>query len=163
MTRPPLLPHERWLRLGIIAMLALLAAFPLLKKTALPLPSIPCGFKSMTGLPCAFCGATRSVAALLAGDPARAIHLNALALPAVAALLAAAAICLAEFLRGRAFADWHTLSRRVGRFLPLTLLLLLAWWIPHIVSALKSPKHELVELQNPIAARLQSWLAGRQR
>lgn len=40
------------------------------------LPRVPCVFRSLTGLPCLTCGATRAMAALLAGDPATAFRLH---------------------------------------------------------------------------------------
>jgi hypothetical protein len=61
---PPLLPHERWLRLGCVAIAGLAFLFLAIHSA---LPSLPCGFRSMTGLPCAMCGGTRSASALIAG------------------------------------------------------------------------------------------------
>jgi hypothetical protein len=52
----------------------------------------PCPLRSLTGLDCPLCGATRATHALLHGDVVRALDLNALyvvALPVVAVLLLA--------------------------------------------------------------------------
>jgi hypothetical protein len=152
---PPLLPHERWLRIGVVALVGLVFVFLALHST---LPALPCGFRSLTGLPCAMCGGTRSASALIAGDLHQALYLNALAIPVLAGMLLGGLIALAELLRGRALADWSVWKGRLGKILPVSLLLLFAWWIPHVVIALKTPKTELIDLRNPIAARAAAWL-----
>ena len=152
---PPLLPHERWLRAGLLAVLGLAFVFLAIHSA---LPSLPCGFRSVTGLPCAMCGGTRSASALIAGDFTQALYLNALALPVLAGMLLGGLIALAELLRGRALADWSVWKGRLGKILPVSLLLLFAWWIPHVVIALKTPKPELIDLRNPIAAWAAAWL-----
>jgi hypothetical protein len=38
------------------------------------------------------------------------------------------------------------------------MVLLLAWWIPHVVVALKTPKPELIDLRNPVASKVAAWL-----
>lgn len=152
---PPLLPHERWLRAGLLALLGLALVFLAIHSA---LPSLPCGFRSVTGLPCAMCGGTRSASALIAGDFTQALYLNALALPVLAGMLLGGLIALAELLRGRALADWSVWKGRLGKILPVSLLLLFAWWIPHVVIALKTPKPELIDLRNPIAAWAAAWL-----
>ena len=45
-----------------------------------------CPFHRITGLPCPFCGATRSVVALFCGEPVRAFELNPLVCAGVLAL-----------------------------------------------------------------------------
>ena len=152
---PPLLPHERWLRAGLLAVIGLALAFLAIHSA---LPSLPCGFRSVTGLPCAMCGGTRSASALITGDFTQALYLNALALPVLAGMLLGGLIALAELLRGRALADWSVWKGRLGKILPVSLLLLFAWWIPHVVIALKTPKPELIDLRNPIAAWAAAWL-----
>lgn len=152
---PPLLPHERWLRAGCLALAGLAFAFLSIHSA---LPSLPCGFRSGTGLPCALCGGTRSASALIAGDWKQALYLNALAPPVLAGMLLGALISLVELVRGRALADWSAWKIRLGKILPVSLLLLIAWWIPHVVIALKTPKPELIDLRNPIAARAAAWL-----
>ena len=152
---PPLLPHERWLRAGLLAVLGLAFVFLAIHSA---LPSLPCGFRSVTGLPCAMCGGTRSASALIAGNFTQALYLNALALPVLAGMLLGGLIALAELLRGRALADWSVWKGRLGKILPVSLLLLFAWWIPHVVIALKTPKPELIDLRNPIAAWAAAWL-----
>ena len=152
---PPLLPHERWLRAGLLAVLGLAFVFLAIHSA---LPSLPCGFRSVTGLPCAMCGGTRSASALITGDFTQALYLNALALPVLAGMLLGGLIALAELLRGRALADWSVWKGRLGKILPVSLFLLFAWWIPHVVIALKTPKPELIDLRNPIAAWAAAWL-----
>jgi len=154
-THPPLLPHERWLRLGLASLVGLALAFLALHSS---LPALPCGFRSLTGLPCAMCGGTRSASALLSGDWRQALYLNALSVPVLFGALLVAGIALIETLRGRALAEWNPWKRRLGQLLPVTLLLLLGWWIPHMLLALKTPKPELIDLQNPIAAKAAAWL-----
>lgn len=59
-------------------------------------PMQMCMFKRVTGLPCATCGSTRAVRALVEGDPLRAITMN----PLVVALLAIAPVyVLVRWLR----------------------------------------------------------------
>ena len=152
---PPLLPHERWLRLGGVALVGLALVFLAIHSA---LPALPCGFRSLTGLPCAMCGGTRSASALLSGDWAQALYLNALSVPVLFGALLAAGIALIESLRGRALADWSVWKHRIGKLLPVSLLLLLGWWIPHLILALKTPKPELIDLRNPIAAKAAAWL-----
>ena len=152
---PPLLPHERWLRLGCVALVSLAFAF-LALHTALPI--LPCGFRSLTGLPCAMCGGTRSASALMAGDWRQAVYFNALTIPVLAAMFLVAGFALAEWIRGRALVDWSPWKHRVGKLLPVSLLVLLGWWIPHVVIALKTPKPELIDLRNPVAAKAAEWL-----
>jgi hypothetical protein len=152
---PPLLPHERWLRAGCAVLVGLAFVFLALHSA---LPALPCGFRSLTGLPCAMCGGTRSASALLSGDWRQALYLNALSIPVLSGALLVAGVALAESLRGRALADWNPWKRRLGKLLPVTLLVMLAWWIPHLIVALKTPKPELIDLRNPIAAKAASWL-----
>ena len=152
---PPLLPHERWLRFGCAVLVGLAFVFLALHSA---LPALPCGFRSLTGLPCAMCGGTRSASALLSGDWRQALYLNALSIPVLSGALLVAGVALVESVRGRALADWNPWKRRLGKFLPVTLLVLVVWWIPHLIVALKTPKHELIDLRNPIAAKAAAWL-----
>jgi hypothetical protein len=120
--------------------------------------ALPCGFRSLTGLPCAMCGGTRSASALLSGDWRQALYLNALSIPVLSGALLVAGVALLESMRGRAFTDWNPWKRRLEKFIPVTLLVLVGWWIPHLIVALKTPKHELIDLRNPIAAKAAAWL-----
>lgn len=72
-----------WLFLGL---LGLLAGARLAELWRLPLPH--CWFKTITGLPCAFCGATRAASAAAGLDFATAIRLNPLACALGAAAVA---------------------------------------------------------------------------
>lgn len=63
-----------WLFGGLVALLLLARAVEVWQ---LPLPA--CGFKSITGWPCAFCGTTRAACAVARFDFAGALRLNPLA------------------------------------------------------------------------------------
>jgi len=157
---PPLLPHERRIRLGAAGLfllgIALVAWID--PRSRLPFPAVPCGFRTLTGLPCPFCGGTRAAHALLHGDLAGAAHLNPLAYPALALALAVAAVLLIEVIRRQRIVDWERSIHRIARFAPLIAALVVAWWIPHILLAIRTPKPELVDLKNPIAACLKQAL-----
>lgn len=155
---PPLTPRQRLLRVVLLACVALAACLPLLKNLLPSIPSVPCGFKAFTGLPCLFCGGTRAASAALHGDFEYSLYLNALSIPVLVALTLLASLSAWEVLRGRQIAHWHLISRLCIKILPLVLVLLLAWWSLHMVSALRTPKPELVDPDNPIAARLRALL-----
>ena len=113
-----------------------------------------CTFKKLTGLPCALCGGTRSAQAFLHGDFAAALYLNPLSLLVIGLATVWAATMVWEAAQGRALADWGALLRRYQRWMPLLLVLLVVWWVPHVLGALRIPKKELIDLRNPIAASL---------
>lgn len=126
-----------------------------LPSVSLSMPGMaPCVFHGLTGLPCPLCGGTRAARALLRGDFAHALQLNALAVPAVGLLLLMGALCVAEAIRGRSFADWGVRWREARVVFALAVIFLLLWWIPHLWQALKDPGAELLDLRNPIARRL---------
>jgi hypothetical protein len=63
-----------------------------------------------------------------------------------------------EIACGHPFADWHSLSKRFLKVWPALILILLVWWAVHLVSAMRTPKPELLNPDNPIASRLRAWL-----
>jgi len=148
---PPLLPYQKRQRIlvaaGFILLLGTLALLP--ERTAVPFP--PCVFKQLSGLPCPFCGGTRSAQALLHGDWSRALYLNPLAFAAVGAFALAIIVLSVEIFRGRLLVDWAALPSRYRKFFPFALGILLGWWGAHIAFALGQPKSELIDLRNPIA------------
>jgi len=162
---PPLLPYERGIRLAAAGLLLLGITLVALidPRGPISLPGLPCGFRTVSGLPCPFCGGTRAARALLNGNLARAADLNPLAYPAVILCLAVAGALVFEVLRGRRMVDWESSARRVGRFAPLIIVLVFLWWIPHILLAIRTPKLELVDLKNPIAACLREALERRDK
>lgn len=93
------------------------------------LPTPPCRFESLTGIPCATCGSTRSLTCLVHGDLAGALAWNPLvfALAALAAILMAYAAIVLTFRLPRLRVTG--LSRNAWkRAAALTLLILLANW-----------------------------------
>ena len=155
---PPLTPRQRLARLGIIAISALLLSLPLLKNLNPSLPALPCGFKALTGLPCLFCGGTRSACAALQGDFAHSLYLNALSIPALGFILLLAVASAAEIARNRPITDWRSASKPLLKIWPAFILLLLIWWAVHLNSALQTPKPELLNPDNPIAKGLRACL-----
>jgi len=153
---PPLLPHQRWMRVFIF--LAVLLVLGMCYFSGSALFKWPCVFHAMSGLPCPLCGGTRAACAILHGDLPSALRLNVTALPALVALIGVGFLCAWETLRGRALADWTGVIQRNARWFPLVIPLLLVWWIPHLIGAIKDSKSELVNLKNPIAATLRNWL-----
>lgn len=152
--QPPLFPAQRgWragLGAGILGFLILFAVVPAPMLSFMP----ACTFKKLTGLPCAFCGGTRSARMLLHGDLAMALYLNPVALLAIGLMVAIAGVFLWEAIRGRALADWSAFLSRLRPWSPALLALFVLWWVPHIYTAVKQPKRELVNLRHPIAASL---------
>ena len=147
--------QSRWLRVGL-AIALLLATFSVAFLHSERRPSLslfPCAFHSISGLPCLFCGGTRAVSAILDGNPQSAVYLNVLAFPVLA--LAGIVVCvfLIEAVAGRLIGPWEKIFRQLNRLAPLLLLPAVAWWAFHIYSALITPKPELVDLRNPIAAK----------
>jgi hypothetical protein len=145
-------------RLGIIAVSALLLSLPLLKNLNPSLPALPCGFKAVTGLPCLFCGGTRSACAALRGDFAHSLYLNALSIPALGFILLLAMASAVEIARNRPITDWRSVSKPLLKLWPALILILLIWWAVHLISALRTPKPELLNPNNPIAKRLRAYL-----
>ena len=155
---PPLLPHQRWMRVVIFLAVLLILSGCYFSGSAVF--QWPCVFHAVSGLPCPLCGGTRAARAILHGDLKSALRLNATALPALVTLVVGGILCAWETLRGRPLADWSALMRRNARWLLVVIPLLLAWWILHLVTAVKAPKSELVDLKNPIAARIRHWLGN---
>ena len=155
---PPLLPHQRWMR--VVIFLAVLLILSVCYFSGSALFQWPCVFHAVSGLPCPLCGGTRAACAILHGDLKSALRLNVTALPALVTLIVGGSLCAWEALRGRPLADWSALMRRNARWFPLLIPLLLAWWILHLVTAIKAPKPELVDFKKPIAARIRHWLGN---
>ena len=155
---PPLTPPQRHVRLGLLACAALALALPVFKILIPSIPALPCGFKFLTGLPCLFCGGTRSACAALRGDFERSLYLNLLSIPALLAIILIAAVCIFEILRGRPLAHWEKFYRLLKKNSPIVLAITLAWWCLHIITAVRTPKSELLDPEKPVAARLCAWL-----
>ena len=157
---PPLLPHERKLRVLVAGILSagLLAVAFIEPRGQLPFPHVPCIFRSTTGLPCPFCGGTRAAHWLLQGNFARSLDLNVLAIPALTVILAVT-LCIAfEAATARRIAEWESLVRRAAKFLPVAILLVVVTWIPQVIRAVQQSKTELVDPRNPIAGAVQRAL-----
>lgn len=154
MSRALLGREARWLRAGLCAgILAVLLLLALQRSAGRAgLPGLPCGFHAVSGLPCLFCGGTRAARAFLHGDFARAFYLNPLAYPAVLIMVFACLVLLAEAVGGRVLAPWEFLFRQLNRGVPVFLGLAIVLWVVHVCLALKTPKPELVDFRNPVAA-----------
>lgn len=98
--------------------------------------------------------------AVLNGHWELAYYLNPLAYPAILAALLMAGILLFEAVRGISLWNWELLFPLLCRMGPLLVVLGLVWWALHVVSALKTPKPELVNFKNPIAAKLREGVKG---
>jgi hypothetical protein len=159
--QPPLMPHERVVRCVILGVVAFCVTVLAVKAVGWPVPVLPCGFRAVSGLPCAMCGGTRAVAALAAGDWKQALEWNALAVPVLAAMAFVSAVCLVELMRGRALMDWSRIRKWPARFLVPGLGLLLAWWIFHVREALENPGSGLADREKPVASAVAGWLGIR--
>ncbi len=155
-TQPPFLPGSRGPRLLFgLALLLVLALLPMLPTGPGSWNPTTCAIHAMTGLPCPLCGGTRAAKALMHGDVATALRLNALALPAVVLIAIIGLLLISEAIRGRPWVDWTPVLRRSGRFAPWGVLFLLIWWIPQLFGALRGSKPELLDTRNPVAHYLQ--------
>jgi hypothetical protein len=105
--------HELiWSLVGIVTAVAAVAML----KT-IGLPPIACAFKSITGLPCLTCGATRALLALVHGAWRESLLLNPLVVPAVAlgCLYAPYALTVSVFQRPRLRFELNAHDWRVAR------------------------------------------------
>ena len=145
-------PSRRVRWIVVVTIPVFLAAFTAFPLGALPASRIPvCGFHLLSGLPCPLCGGTRAAQAALRGDWAMALYLNPLALVVVTALIFFVATALTELILGRTVLPWAAWRRVRGALIPALLVGLLVWWPVHLVSALRTPKKELIDLRNPVA------------
>ena len=78
--------HQRELRVAAGGMVAIAAAWPVLPFH----PSVACPFRSITGVPCPFCGLTRAVVAAAHGHLGTSLAFN----PAGIVVLAFAAVAI---------------------------------------------------------------------
>ena len=81
-----------------------------------------------------------------------ALYLNPLAFPALFGAALAGVTLVIEAAQGRTFCHWEALL--AGRTARMAAALCLAFWVSHLVLALKTPKPELVDLRNPLAEKL---------
>jgi hypothetical protein len=144
----PLNPHEkrfRWAVVGGAFVLGVLLSLPGL--SGFVFSDWPAPFKQLTGLPCPFCGMTRSGQSLLAGDLIRAFYYNALG--PVLALTASVFVVgyLVELFRQSHLQWLSRLTNVLLRHVRLGLLFLFVFWLIHLWMALSVPKPELIHPQ----------------
>ena len=155
---PLLTSRERGIRMGITLAALLAFGFLVLKNIFPGIVSLRCGFKALTGLPCLLCGGTRAACAALRGEFFQSIYLNALSLPLLCAMFLCAAISAIELTLDRPLTHWPSSSWFFKKW-PLACLLLLTFWSLHLASALRTPKPELLNLNNVMASRIRTWIA----
>jgi hypothetical protein len=137
--RRRLVPHTDrglWLLLAAAALCVLGASRGLVPDarglgthTQLGLP--PCGFLTLTGLPCPACGLTTSFAHLARGQVNAALHANALGLVLFACVLASLPLAMWASARNRAF--FETLARmHIVRLCIAFACLALVQWIARV-------------------------------
>lgn len=141
----PLSTHEvrfRWAAIGGALLLGLLLAVPGLGRLAFS--DWPSPFHDLTGLPCPFCGMTRSGQSLLAGDWERAFYYNALG-PVLALMAGIFLIAYGVELVRRTHLHWLSQwTQWLLRHVRACLLFLLLFWLVHLGLALFTPKPELL-------------------
>ncbi len=96
---------------ALLVLVAAYSLFPLMWRSERLAPYIqqPCMLRETTGIPCPFCGATRSVVAAARGDLVKSLRLSLLGMPAI--LLSAGALL---WLGICAITGRDLLLRRVG-------------------------------------------------
>lgn len=151
--KPPPLPIGKSERTGRLMFFGCLAVFvgwlifwPLPK--AVHGPGF-CAFHSVTGLPCGFCGGTRAVRSLVAGDWDRAIYMNPLAVVVVLVGVPVFLLLIVEAVRGRRILPPFNNTARVIVLLIMAGIIL-PWSFWHARTALKTPKTELVNFEHPL-------------
>jgi hypothetical protein len=95
----------------------------------------PCGFLSLTGLPCPACGLTTCFAYLAHGELSRALHANPLGVVLFAAVLATPPAAMWASARNCAF--FETFARmRIDRVLIATACIGLTQWLVRVACLL---------------------------
>ncbi|MDX2080542.1 MAG: DUF2752 domain-containing protein [Terrimicrobiaceae bacterium] len=152
--RPPLLGYERWIRAGIVGAVLLVGGLSAwLGPTNWP-PRLPCGFRSLTGLPCLFCGGSRAAAAVMHGDIAGAFEWNAFAMFLFAALGIVVVLLAGEALTGGRLFPWQAAGGFLRGVIPVIVLGLVVWWGFHVFRGLIADHAELVDAGHPIGGAL---------
>ncbi len=158
--KPPPIPlssHEvtfRWVVIGAALTLGILLAIPSLG--SLVFSDWPSPFHDLTGLPCPFCGMTRSGQSLLAGDLVQAFYYNALG-PILASMAGLFIVAYAFELTRRTHLRWLAhLTQWLLRHVRLALAGLFVFWLLHLWLALSTPKPELFHPQGILLR----WLSG---
>lgn len=86
---------------------------------------IPCWFRALTGADCPFCGGSRALGALLHGDVADALRLNAFAVLVLLPAAVAGLVLLGRIELGLPLPSWRV---RRGALIALAVAAV-AWWL----------------------------------
>jgi len=153
----PLAATSRWGRAGSLALLGVVGALLVFLPQS-PLRDIilrPCTFHAAFGLPCAMCGGTRALFAILHGNFAYAWTLNPAAVLLIAMATVACAVVFIEAATGRRLCPVVPVRIRTSFAIGLCIALVL-WTIFHCWSACIHHNEELVDFQHPFV----QWLMG---
>lgn len=158
--RPPLLPHERWIRAGIVgAVFFMVGLSAWLGPSNWP-PRFPCGFRSLTGLPCLFCGGSRAAGAVMRGDFVGGFEWNSLAMVLFAGVGLTVIVLGGEALSGRRIFDWMGAGVFLRQWIAVLVLGLLLWWGFHVFRELVAEDARLIDAGNPVAGSMRRALRG---
>jgi len=146
----PLSSNSRWGRMGFLTLLGVIAA--LLIFLPPPLRDIilrPCTFHSLVGLPCAMCGGTRALFAILHGDFVYAWSLNPAAVLLIAATAIVCTIVFIEVAVGRRVCPYIAPRIRTAFGIGFCIALV-AWTVFHAWSACVHHNEDLVDFHHPV-------------
>ena len=136
----PLTSDGRLLRVIVLVLATLLALCTLLTPGLLSFASTDL-MRDVVGLPCPFCGGTRAMHCLLAGDWRSALYFNWLAFPVLLGGLGLIVVLLWELLAKHKISHPFKVNRR---WMLLLACFLGGSWFWHIFLALSIPKPELL-------------------
>ncbi|MEM6821214.1 MAG: DUF2752 domain-containing protein [Verrucomicrobiota bacterium] len=106
--------------------------------------------QEVLGIPCPFCGMTRSSHWILNGEWRTAAYYNLMTFPAIIAGTTVSMMWIWEAARGRAHAGFQKLPGILTRYWPWVLALLIGFWVIHLTMALAFPKPELLNPSAPL-------------
>lgn len=122
--------HPQWLVAPTVTFAAVIALLIVARVyDRLPLHPPDCGFRTVSRIPCAGCGGTRSMKALASGDLVEAVKFSPAAVLGVLASMVWLVAGIVRFRRGQAPLSDLEQNRRILRGLAVTGVILLGNWI----------------------------------